>query len=265
MTEATAGELYAWRDSLRVADATAANYMSQIKEFYRFLVATGYRPDDPSAGIPVPVTPRRLPRPIPEADLMRALECAPERIRLMIVLAAWCGLRCKELANLRREHIRDTAENPVVVIVIGAAKGKRERAVPMNEFVVDEVRAARLPKTGYVFPRLDSAAPRFYGNQHLSGRLGGRAGPLSPWMVSRLIGEHLHGCGIGATAHQLRHRFGTVSYSVSEDLLAVQQLMGHSHPSTTSLYVEVAGKRGAEIVGALPVPPLRVVRDGDTA
>ena len=113
VTEATAGELYAWRDSLRVADATAANYMSQIKEFYRFLVATGYRPDDPSAGIPVPVTPRRLPRPIPEADLMRALECAPERIRLMIVLAAWCGLRCKELANLRREHIRDTAENRV--------------------------------------------------------------------------------------------------------------------------------------------------------
>jgi integrase/recombinase XerD len=261
VTDATPEQLYAWRESLRVADATAATYISSVKGFYRWLAAEGLRDDDPSAQIPAPKTPRRLPRPISEPDLMRALECAPERIRLMIVFMGWCGLRCKEVALLRRENIRDRAENPVVVIVAGSGKGKKERAVPMNEFVVAEVQAARLPKTGYCFPRRDWPEPIYYGNQHGPGRKAGRAGPLTPGMVSKLVGEHLHGCGIAATGHQFRHRFGTVSYAVSEDILAVQALMGHAHISSTTGYVEVAGLKGKEIVSKLPVPKLRLVKE----
>ena len=268
VADATPEQLYAWRESLRVADATVACYMSSVRGFYAWMAAEGLRDDDPAAKIPVPVTPRRLPRPISEQDLMRALDAAPDRIRLMLVLMGWGGLRCKEIANLRRENIRDTAENPVVVIVHGASKGRKERAIPMNDFVVAEVRDARppLPRTGYVFPRHDAATAVFYGNQHRPGWGGGRAGPLSPWMVSRLIGEHLHGLGIAATAHMCRHRYGTQAYAVSEDLIAVRDLMGHAHISTTSGYVEVAGKKGRDIVSKLPVPPkLRVVKDSDTA
>jgi len=262
VADATAEQLYAWRESLRVADATAATYISSVKGFFSWMAAEGIRDDDPSAQIPAPKTPRRLPRPISEPDLMRALEAAPERIRLMIVLMAWCGLRCKEVALLRRENIRDRAENPVLVIVAGSGKGKKERAIPMNEFVVGEVQAARLPQTGYCFPRHDSADPVFYGNQWRSGVRTSRAGPLSAGMVSRLIGEHLRSCDIAATGHQLRHRYGTQAYAVSEDLLAVKDLMGHSDVSSTTGYVLVAGLKGKEIVSKLPVPPkLKIVKD----
>jgi integrase len=237
VADASAEQLYQWRASLRVADATAATYVSDVKMFFSWLTAEGYRPDDPAAHLPVPATPRRLPRPISEADLMRALDAAPARIRLMIVLAAWAGLRTKELARLRREHLKDTAAEPVVVVVIGAAKGRRERAIPLCEFAVAEIQAANLPRKGYVFPRLD-----------------GQRGPLSPWMVSKLIGEHLHDCGISATAHQLRHRCLSQAYNTSLDVVGTQELAGHASLSSTTGYVKLSGRRTREIVAGLPVP-----------
>ncbi|HEX9520408.1 MAG TPA: tyrosine-type recombinase/integrase [Streptosporangiaceae bacterium] len=269
VADATPEQLYAWRESLRVADATAASYISSVKMFFGWMAAEGIRGDDPSAQIPAPVTPRRLPRPISEADLMAALDAVPaqdpRRLRLMIVLMAWCGLRCKEVALLRRENIRDTAENPVLVVVAGSSKGKKERGLPLSDFVVAEIRAAQLPQRGYVFPRFDGPGPAFHGNQHVPGRNGGTARPLAPHMVSKLIGTHLHECGIAASGHQLRHRYGTQAYAVSEDLIAVQHLMGHAHISTTTGYVEVAGKKGKDIVSRLPVPKLRIVKEGDSA
>lgn len=234
LAEATASQLYEWRSGLGVSNATAAVYLSHVQEFYRWLVRTGRRTDDPSAGLPVPKVPRRLPHPIGEADLAHALETAPGRIRLWLVLAAWCGLRAFDISGLRIEDILLDAADPVLILI---TKGGSERAVPLCEFAVAEIRAAGLPPRGWVAPRRD-----------------GKPGHASAGLVSRLCNEHLHGCGITATLHRLRHRFGTEAYRESQDLLGVQELMGHASPSTTVGYVKVAGTRGAAIVSALPVP-----------
>ena len=49
-------------------------------------------------------------------------------------------------------------------------------------------------------------------------------------MLSRLLGP-------GVSAHSLRHRYATTIYGATHDLLAVQQLLGHSSPTTTQVYV----------------------------
>ena len=41
------------------------------------------------------------------------------------------------------------------------------------------------------------------------------------------------------TAHPLRHRFATVAYQGTRDLLAVQELLGHSKPETTRNYIRL--------------------------
>jgi site-specific recombinase XerC len=234
LADATAGQLYDWRSGLGVSNATAAGYLSHVQEFYRWLVRTGQRADDPSAGLPVPKVPRRLPHPIGEADLEHALETAPGRIRLWLVLAGWAGLRAFDISGLRIEDIILDAANPVLILI---TKGGNERAVPLCGFAVTEVRAAGLPARGWVAPRRD-----------------GKPGHTSAGLVSRLCNEHLHDCGITATLHKLRHRFLTEAYRESQDLLAVQELAGHASPATTAPYVKVAGTRGAAIVNALPVP-----------
>lgn len=235
--EVTAADLAAWRAGLTVSNATIAGYVSNVREFYAWCFARGYIPADPAVGLPVPRTPRRLPRPISEAGLMEALDCAPLRIRPWLVLAGWCGLRAKEIALLKGENIHLHSTPPVLFIASDATKGVQERVIPLSPFASAELTAAALPVRGLVFRRFDGQ-------------------PLKPWMVSKLCNEHLHHCGVPETLHQLRHRFATMSYHVSYNLRAVQELMGHASPATTAGYAAYDRAEGEAAVNGLPVPRL---------
>jgi integrase len=190
----------------------------------------------------VPRIGRRLPRPVSEPDLMRALAMATPRIRPWLVLAGWCGLRAKEIAYLRRECVLETAGPPVLLVARDATKGRSERVVPLSAFAVAEL-VPVLPAAGWVFRRMD-----------------GRPGPNTPGLISHLANAHLHECGVAASLHALRHRFASETYKASRDLRAVQSLMGHARPETTALYAAYDQPSARAAVDALPVPErLRVV------
>lgn len=244
LPEATAAGLMAWRAGLAVSDDTAVHYVSHAREVFGWLQAEGLRPDNPAARLPSPKLGRRLPRPISEPDLMRALDLAGPRIRLMLVLAAYCGLRAKELAYLRRESVMETGSPPMLLVTAEATKGRYERWIPLSSFVVAEIGRARLPASGYVFRRHD-----------------GRGGPNSPGLISHLCNEHLHATGTGATLHSLRHFFGTGTYAAGKDLRVTQELLGHQSPATTAIYAAWSSEGARAAVEALPVPGrLAVVR-----
>lgn len=248
LLSATQADLAAWRASLTTGPEATVAYVSHAKSFYAWALERGLVAANPAAGLPVPRLGRRLPRPIAEDDLMAALAAAPRRIRLMIVLAAWAGLRARELALLRRECIADTISPPVLLVEAAAAKGGRaERLVPLSPFLLDEIRAARLPLSGYVFRRMD-----------------GRPGPNAPWRVSQLCNRHLHNCGVTDTLHSLRHRYGTQVYRASgHDLRLTQELLGHQNPSTTAGYAAYDRRGAAEAAAAIPAPArLRAVSGG---
>jgi integrase/recombinase XerC len=243
LTEASAEDLAAWREGLSVGPGTVVGYVSHAHEFYTWLMVMGLREDNPAEGLPVPRLRRRLPRPIGEGDLFTAVSGAPERIRPWLVLAGWAGLRAKEIAFLRRECVLDTARPPVLLVAESAAKGGRERVVPLGGFVLGELRAAGLPASGWVFGRRD----------------GGR-GPNAPWLVSQLSNSYLHEAGITATLHQLRHRFGTVVYAARRDLRMTQEMLGHASPSTTAGYAAFDQGDAVDVVEGLPAPgQLKVV------
>jgi integrase/recombinase XerC len=237
LTEAAPAMLTAWRTSLTCTPAVISTYVSHASCFFTWAVAEGLCPANPAAGIPVPRAPRRLPRPISEADLMAAIAQAPPRIRLWLILAAWAGLRACEVAGLRAENIVLRADPPVILVAWDATKGIRERAIPLCPFAVAELAAAGLPARGWAFGRMD-----------------GRAGPNKPHRVSHVANDYLRDCGIPATLHQLRHRFGTETYRASRDLRAVQDLMGHADPATTAIYTAVSQPSAIAAVAALPVP-----------
>lgn len=218
--------------------ATIVGHVSGARQWYAWLAAAGYRPDNPAALLPAPPAPRRIPRPIGEDQLAAAMQAAPERVRPWLVLAGWCGLRAKEIALLRAENVHPDASPPYLIVAADATKGRRERTVPLAPFVVAELAAARLPASGYLFRRHDGAP-----------------GPNAPGLVSQLAARALRDAGVSATLHQLRHRFGTRTYQASHDIRVVQELMGHQSPVTTAAYTACGADAAIAAVTALAAFP----------
>jgi integrase/recombinase XerC len=229
--------LYDWRASLRVSDAAAAGYISHVKEFYKWAHKRGLIESSPATELPVPKLGRRQPRPIPDADLMKAVADASGTVRIWLVLAAWCGLRAKEIAGLRAENIRLRDRKPVIIVASDATKGTAERTIDLCDFARAELAACRLPVTGHAWTYAD-------------GR------PVRPWWVSKLCNAYLHEHGIASTLHCLRGWFATTAYAESQDIIAVQEMMGHASIETTRPYIRHGSARNKAIVGRLPVPPL---------
>lgn len=240
LAEATSDDLQRWVSGLRVVDNTVVHYASHARCFYGWLVRKRVLDRNPMDDVDVPVLTRGHPRQMADEDLMRAIAAVPQPVRIWLVLACWCGLRCKEIALLRREHVLDTADPPVLIVTPDATKGRRGRVVPMSRFVVGELRAFGMPRAGWMFRRAD-----------------GRPGPNSPARVSHMIARALHDLGIDATAHRGRHWYGTNAYKASKkDIRLVQELLGHADITTTALYVSVSQADAIEAVEALPVPPM---------
>jgi integrase len=239
LAEATTRDLLGWLMRLDVASDTRRDYTTHLRRFMAFAVADGLRHDDPAASLPSPRKTRRLPRPVGTDGLMLALETAPRRIRPWLVLAAYCGLRAREIAYLRREDISDTADPPVLLVTRHASKGGRtERLVPLPPYVIADMPTWPLPRSGWVFRRYD-----------------GNRGPNTPAKVSQLANFHLHDVGIGDTLHTLRHWFATGVYAADHDLLTLAELLGHADLSTVRIYAKTDQRKATAYVAQLPVPP----------
>jgi len=243
--EATERDLVAWRAQLQLGPEGIVNYCWHIRDFYEWAVQARKVRRNPAAKLPVPRLGRRLPRPIEDPALMQALAAADYPVRPMLVLAGWAGLRAKEIALLRRNNVLDRRHPPALLIATNATKGRRERTVPMSQFLMAEL-VPVLPAAGYVFRRKD-----------------GQPGPNTPGRVSQMCNQHLRDCGLSDTLHSLRHRFGTGTYQASKDLRVTQELMGHASPVSTAGYAAYDNASAAAAVAALPAPrKLRAVRHG---
>jgi integrase len=118
------------------------------------------------------------------------------------------------------------------MVLIVRGKGDRERIIPAHPLVVAAV--AAWPRSG--------RARRADGRPHTAND------------VSWRTRAFLHGLGIDASAHQLRHWFGTRTYAESRDLRVVQELMGHASPDTTAVYTAWSRPAAVDAVVALEVP-----------
>ena len=140
------------------------------------------------------------------------------KLRLAVRLAAETGMRCIELAAVKRGDIEGSLGDYRVHIV---GKGGHERVVPVSDELAGQLLAV---STEYVFPTRVRAGWKTADE------------PISGKRLGKLIDDALPG---DWTAHTLRHRFGTVAYQATSDIRAVQDLLGHASPTTTAVYTQI--------------------------
>ena len=241
LLDATRDDLIAWRASLAVGPDSVRQYVSRVRAFYTWCLEEQIIRTTPARRIPVPPPTRRHPRPIPEDALMSVLATAPRRVRPMIVLMGWAGLRCKEVAFLRGEDLA-LGDRPGIHVSELAAKGRSSGFVPVSRWAAGEL--AVLPRRGWCFPRLDG-----------DGRPALPAGHISASRVSSVVNAHLHDSGYADTAHAGRHRFLTEAQRRGKNLRITQDLARHRSPESTSGYAAVTDEDARGVVELLPVPP----------
>jgi integrase/recombinase XerC len=225
---ATPETLRDWQRKRDVTPATLYGEISHLIGYTQWAWDEGLIDHDPCALLVTPKLARRVPRPAVEAELLQAIATAPRRVRLMLVLAGFEGLRAIELARLDRADILDTASPPVMIL---RGKGSKERIVPLSAPVLSEIRRYQPGYTGPVFERGDG--------QH-GHNTGGR--------ISQIVSEYLREGQFTFTLHQARHRFATDVYRDTRDLRLVQELLGHSNPQTTAVYTAYAPRDAVDAV-----------------
>lgn len=224
-------DLVHWLGTQDLSAESRRSVRSTLRAFYRWAVLAGHTDTSPAEAMPTVPEPYALPRPIPDDALAEALASSDERTALILHLAAGAGLRRAEIARVHSRDLLDTGAGWALRIM---GKGAKERLVPLAPPLTDALRA--LPR-GWAFPASRGA------------------GHLTPERVATLAQAVLPG---PYTLHTLRHRFATTAYRVSHDLLAVQQLLGHSNPNTTRRYVGLDADALRAVVTAVAAVPLPV-------
>lgn len=226
-------EIMRWLDDRRITNPESRRcYLSHLSAFYRWAIREQHTATNPVDRVDRPRRKRRMPRPIPLADLDVVLDNANPEMRALLLCGLLAGLRCQEMAGLDREDVLEHHQPPT--LFVSAAKGGHERTVPLHPALFAALRLHGLPRRGPLF----------------LAQTGARRTPSA---TSHLIRNHFLRCGVDAAAHRLRHTYASNVLDECHDLRIVQELLGHQSPEPTAIYAAFSTRAAWSAVQALQV------------
>ena len=206
-----------------------AAYFGYIHSFYRWWGENGGT--NTAAKLPRPKAPKGLPRPITDEQLSDLLAVRMNRrTRVMILLAAYAGLRVHEIAKVRGEDV-----DPMAHMMRVVGKGNVTADLPLHSVLVEA--ALQMPRQGWWFP----------ANSRRRGL------PVKSRSVADCISQAMDRAGIpGGTAHRLRHTFGSKLVDGGfTDLVTASNLLRHANLNTTQIYVKVSDRKRVDAINRL--------------
>ena len=173
-------------------------------------------------------TERKLPTILTSNYINNLLDTIPTstskeiRDRTIIEILYSSGLRVSELTNLK---VNDFKNNKSLKVL---GKGNKVRILPMTD-------------KSFNYMNLWISKYRSEYKNEKSGNyifLGVRGGKISDREIQRIVNLRL-----GTFPHSIRHTFATHLLDGGADLRVVQEMLGHTDPSTTQKYTHVSKKQ----------------------
>lgn len=206
---ATRDEIDAWWETRRdMSPSSRSNERSTLRSLYAWCQLYEKRTDDPSSRLRKVKVNTRPPRDISREEFRHLLAVLEGDMRRAVALGGYTGMRVAEAANLDWSNVR--RDNRRIEV---CGKGGKWRLVPLGAPLLDAI----LPETG--------------GNVVAAG-----GKPYTAQVLQRKVNRAMHAAGVPFTFHSLRHRWGTIAYAETRDLLAVGRALGHASPVTTAIY-----------------------------
>lgn len=229
------------RDYMATLAVSAASWNQARKALHAYFRSIGRRPN-PVDDINAVPEPERLPRPLSGEAHVRFLAAAQSLDgvhRVVGLLFATTGVRFSGLQRAKWTQFELNGDMPLWRIQGKGAgrRGARPYQVPIHSMVAPVIVAWR----GVCL------SPEWL----LPGRT--NAGHISERILRRTFADICELAGLeGVVPHQLRHTVATAALEQSDNLRAVQELLGHANITSTQMYTKVTPSRLRDLVEALP-------------
>jgi integrase/recombinase XerC len=207
-------------------------WLSAVRSFYQYLCRFGHAERNPAQGIPAPRSPRRLPGTLNVDEISQLMDSRQKdsdtflysRDRAMMELMYGCGLRLSELTGLNIESVNWHEQTLRVT-----GKGNKQRVLPFGR------------QAGEALNSWLEQRKRHGKNDQQALFISQRGTRLSNSSVQKRLKTSAVQSGLQTTVypHKLRHSFASHILESSNDLRAVQELLGHSNLSTTQIYTHL--------------------------
>lgn len=216
--------------------ATASRALASLKNFYAYLVSSGFLEHSPAVGdIHVQRGEKKLPQILTgkEVELLLAqpscVDAKGYRDKAMLEVMYATGIRVTELIDLNVEDVN------LELGIIKCGGVKKSRVIPLYPAAlralgayIKDVRAAMIG---------DPTDPALFVNVN-----GVRMSRQGFWKILKYY-QGKAGIEKDITPHTLRHSFAVHLLENGADLGSLQELMGHSDISSTQMYTHMVNQK----------------------
>ena len=216
------------------SEITIAKDISGLRALGDYLVRKNLWEENYALLLDRPKASRNLPKVLSIDEVDKLLSCIDTTKALGIRDAALfeliysCGLRISEACTLKISNVH---MNERIILVHG--KGDKERLIPFGEKAAQKL-------TDY----LTNVRPNLVKGKNVSEIFVNYQGKaISRKGVWKKFQELEKLSGVDAKVHTLRHSFATHLLAGGADLRSVQELLGHSDLSTTTIYTHVTNEQ----------------------
>ena len=216
------------------SELTIAKDISGLRAFGDYLERKGMWTENVALGLDKPKAARNLPKVLSVEQIDALLDSidkstlSGKRDDALFELVYSCGLRISEVCTLKLTNVH--LEERLILV---HGKGDKERLVPFGERAYKKI-----------ILYLNEVRPELVKGRNVAELfVNYRGEPISRKGVWKRFQELEALSGVEAKVHTLRHSFATHLLQGGADLRSVQELLGHSDLSTTTIYTHVTDRQ----------------------